>query len=265
MPYLKKMRAGKTNVIILVIVAAVVIGISIFSYQYSIFTSNKIVDIASQEVRSNARIEAHDISQILTNKLQTVGALLQTLADSPAIHNNEYKRAYTVINTRQHSSSDITDFYMWLNKEGKINWISNINASAYQKYKGADLSYRPYFTIPKETHTVYYSSVIESNDKVPRLYISYPVLNTTGISNNSNKGKGIFTGLVVASIRLESLGNFLKSQLFPQFNSTIGLLDKKGIILYTTGAKQYAGEYIFGDKFQSVLSSLLSILSPRIS
>ena len=72
---------------------------------------------------------------------------------------------------------------MWLNKNGKINWISNINQSTYQKYKGADLSYRPYFTIPKQTHMVYYSSLIESNDKVPRLYLSYPVINTTSTKN----------------------------------------------------------------------------------
>ena len=187
--------------------------------------------------------------------MQTVGALLQTLADSPAIHNNEYKRADTVINTRQNSSSDFTDFYMWLNKDGKINWISNINQNAYQKYKGADLSYRPYFTIPKQTHTVYYSSLIESNDKIPRLYISYPVLNKTGTGNNH--GKGILTGVVVTSIRLGTLGNFLKDQLYPQFNSTIGLLDRKGTILYTTGTQQYAGENIFGDKFQSLLASSL--------
>ena len=69
--------------------------------------------------------------------------------------------------------------------------------------------------------------------------------------------KGIFTGVVVTSIRLETLGNFLKDQLFPQFNSTIGLLDKNGTILYATGAQQYAGENIFGNKFQSALSSLL--------
>ena len=216
---MKKWHTDRSNIIILASVVAVVLAISIFSYQYSVLTSNKIVDIASGEVRSNTRIEAHDISQILTNKLQTVGALLQTLADSPAVHNNEYKRANTVINTRQHSSSDFTDFYMWLNKDGKINWISNINSSIYQKYKGTDLSYRPYYTVPKQTHTVYYSSLIESNDKIPRLYISYPVINTTGTGNND---KGIFTGVVVTSIKLETLGNFLKDQLFPQFNSTIG-------------------------------------------
>ena len=56
-------------------------------------------------------------------KLQIVDALLQTLADSPAIHNNEYKRADTVVNSRQHSSTDFTDFYMWLNKDGKIGQV----------------------------------------------------------------------------------------------------------------------------------------------
>jgi signal transduction histidine kinase len=101
------------------------------------------------------------------------------------------------------------------------------------------------------------------------LYISYPVINTTGATTSTGK----FTGVVVASIRLEMLGNFLKNQIFPQFNSTIGLLDRKGIILYTspkqfgitTNNQQYVGEYVFGDKFQSVLSSLLPPESKNLS
>ena len=119
------------NVVILAVIVVIASLLSILTYYYSALTSNKILDIASKEVRSNTVIEAHHISQILANKLQTVGALLQTLARSPAIHNNEYKRAYIVINTRQQPSSDLTDFYMWLDKDGRINWISNINESIY--------------------------------------------------------------------------------------------------------------------------------------
>ena len=173
--------------------------LSIFSYQYSSFTSNKIIDVASQEIRSNAKIEVHDISQILANRLQSIGALLQTLADSTSIHNNEYSRADIIINARQRVTSDLTDFYMWLNKNGRINWISNINQSTYQKYKGTDLSYRAYFSEPRDTHTEYYSSLIESNDKVPRLYISYPVFNTTSSSSTNTTitgrtgGQEVFT------------------------------------------------------------------------
>ena len=254
---LDKERSSRTNIVILAVIAGIALVLSISSYEYSIFTSNKIVDIASQEVRSNTRIEVHDISLILANKLQTVGALLQTLAESPAVHNNEYKTADIVINGRQHSSSDLTDFYMWLDKNGKINWISNINHTTYQKYKGTDLSYRPYFSIPKSTHTAYYSSLIESNDRIPRLYISYPVINTTGTGTRTGTANGIVTGVVVTSIRLQTLGNFLSNQLFPQFNSTIGLLDRNGTILYATNAQQYVGENVFGDKFQSVLSASL--------
>jgi signal transduction histidine kinase len=251
------------NVIILSVIVGIALLLSVLSYQFSVLISNKIVDIASQHVRSNTIIEAHDISQILANKLQTIGALLQTLAQSPAVHNNEYNRAGTVINTRQQFSGNLTDFYMWLNKEGKINWISNTNKTTYQKYKGIDLSYKSYFTVPRDRHTVFYSSLLKSNDKVPRLYISYPVINTTGINTASTNG--ILTGVVVASIRLQTLSNFLSNQLLPEFSSTIGLLDRNGIVLYTnprqfgitTDPQQYVGEQVFGDKFQSLLASSL--------
>ena len=253
---LNKEPNPRSTIVILtaIAIAGIALMLSLLSYQFFIIASNKIVDIASHEVRSNVRIEVHDISQILANKLQTVGSLLQTLAESTAIHNNEYKRADIVINTRQQSSSDLTDFYMWLDKNGKINWISNMNESTYQKYKGTDLSHRPYFTIPRDTHRAYYSGLMESNDKVARLYISYPIINTT--ETGIGTAKGVLTGVVVASIGLNTLGNFLKSQLFPQFNSTIGLLDRNGTILYANGGQQYVGETVFGDKFRSTLSSL---------
>ncbi|MFL6471192.1 MAG: ATP-binding protein [Nitrososphaeraceae archaeon] len=242
---------SKTNFAILVAIVVVATLLSISSYQYYTSTSARIADIASHEIRTNAQIQVHDISQILANRVESITALLQTLADSPAIHNNEYKRAYTVINSIQQYSDQVTDFYMWLDKNGKLNWVSDINQTAYQKYKGTDLSYRPYFTIPRGTNTAYYSTLIESNDKVPRLYISYPVVNMTA------KGSGIFTGIVAASINVDTLGNVLQRQLIPQFNSTIGLLDRNGIILYSN-TPSFIGKYVFGNDIQSALSSLLT-------
>jgi hypothetical protein len=227
---------SKTNFAILVAIVVVATLLSISSYQYYTSTSARIADIASHEIRTNAQIQVHDISQILANTVESITALLQTLADSPAIHNNEYKRAYTVINSRQQYSDQVTDFYMWLDKNGKLNWVSDINQTAYQKYKG---------------HTAYYSTLIESNDKVPRLYISYPVVNMTA------KGSGIFTGIVATSINVDTLGNVLQRQLIPQFNSTIGLLDRNGIIVYSN-TPSFIGKYVFGNDIQSALSSLLT-------
>ena len=202
-----KSAIPKRSILLLTAIAALAVILSIISYQYSSSTSDEIVNIASQEVRSNARIAVHDFSQILTNRLLTTTVFLQTLADGPSLQNNEYERAQLIINDRQNHTSGLTDFYMWLNQNGKIVWISNINATTYQKYKGFNLSYRPYFTVPRDSHTPYYSNLIESNDNVPRLYISYPVLSkpvselnnaTNKVNNETNSNN--FKGIVVAAI-----------------------------------------------------------------
>ena len=218
--------------------------------------SDKIIDIASQEVRSNALIQAYDLSKILENRLQSTTTLLRTLADAPAIQNNEFQRAQAVINSRQNYTNELTDFYMWLDKDGKIVWISYMNSTAYQKYKGFDLSYRPYFNVPKNTDTAYYSSVIESNDRVPRLYISYPILSKQGSEyNNNNLTKpGTFQGVAVTALLINSLGQLLKSQLFPDLKSDIGLLDNNGIILYANN-QSYIGKNIFGKDSESIMAS----------
>jgi signal transduction histidine kinase len=243
---------SKTNSTILTAIAVVAILLSVYSYQYYTFTSAQISDIALQEIKTNSQIQVHDLSQILSNKFESISNLLQVLADSPAIHNNEYKRASTIIDIRQQYSNQLTDFYMWLDKNGRMVWLSNISQSDYQKYKGTDLSYRPYFSVPRDTHTAYYSSLIESNDKIPRLYISYPVI------NNTEKGSpGIFTGVVVASMRATALETLLQHQLVPQFNSTVGLLEGKGMVIYSS-TPSFIGKDVFGNDIQSAFSSSLS-------
>ena len=256
---LRGLAISKNTLIILVAIGATATILSMLAFQYSNSISTKVVDIATQEIRSNALIQAHDLSEILTNRLESIIPLLQTLADSPAIQNNEYQRARLIIDSRQNYTNSVTDFYMWLNGDGKIVWISNINSTAYQQYKDFDLSYRPYFTMARDRGMEYYSSVIESNDKVPRYYLSYPILSKQGVeySGSNVVEKGSFMGVVVAGIRTSVLGDLLKMQLLPQFNSTIGLLDKNGLILYAN-TQSYIGKNIFGRELQSALSTLLS-------
>jgi signal transduction histidine kinase len=256
---LRGLAISKNSLVILIAIGATAIVLSIIAFQYSNSISTKVVDIATQEIRSNAIIQAHDLSEILTNRIESIIPILQTLADAPALQNNEYQRARLIIDYRQEYTNSLTDFYMWLDKDGKIVWISNINSSAYQQYKGFDLSYRPYFTVAKKSGMEYYSSVIESNDKVPRYFLSYPILSRSGgeYRDSNSTEKGTFLGVVVAGIRTSVLGDLLKSQLLPQFNSTIGLLDKNGLVLYAN-SQSYIGKNIFGKELQSALSTLLS-------
>jgi signal transduction histidine kinase len=250
---------SRNSLFILLAIGVTAIILSLLAFQYSNSISTKVVDIATQEIRSNAIIQAHDLSEILTNRLESIIPLLQTLADAPALQNNEYQRARLIIDYRQNYTGSLTDFYMWLDKDGKIVWISNMNSTTYQQYKGFDLSYRPYFTMARDSGMEYYSSVIESNDKVPRYFISYPILSKQGGEYRGSNAteKGSFNGIVVAGIRTSILGDLLESQLLPQFNSTIGLLDKNGLVLYAD-TESFVGKNIFGKELQSALSTLLS-------
>jgi signal transduction histidine kinase len=261
---------SKNSIILVTFIVAIATILSLFSYHFFSATSSRIVDISSQEVRSNARIEVHDQSQSLANRLQTVTILLQTLANSPDLQNNEYQRTFLITNYRQDSTSELTDFYMWLNETGKILWISNFNSTFYQKYKGFDLSYRPYFTVPRDTHNAFYSSLIDSNDQVPRLYISYPVISKIGpqyngnnVSNNDNKTKvtpGTFKGVVVAAIKGVTIGNILENQLLARFNGSVDLLDKKGTVLYTNN-QSFIGRRVLESRSHTALASLFPVVT----
>ena len=65
--------------------------------------------------------------------------------------------------------------------------------------------------------------------------------------------------MVVTAIRMDTLGTLLKNQLFPHFNSTMGLLDDNGVLLYSDN-QAYVGRNIFGKNF---LSSPYLALSPN--
>src|SRR5436189_4273180 len=167
---LLKAALSRNNAILLIIIIAVGASVSVLSYQPTAFTSNQIIQEASEDIRSNARIEANDLTHSIQNELKSVTSDLYILANSPPVKSQEFARASNLINSAADSANQTVDFYMWLDHNGKIVWVSNINQTIYQKYKGFDLSYRPYFTVPRATHTQYYSSTIQSNDKIPRLY-----------------------------------------------------------------------------------------------
>jgi hypothetical protein len=102
---------SKTRGIAFSIIAVAAIAFSVTSYLYYTYTSQKIANLATNEIRTNSDVKAHDISKIIENKFDKVSAVLSTLATAPAVHNNETQRGHDIINLRQDSTKDITDGY----------------------------------------------------------------------------------------------------------------------------------------------------------
>jgi signal transduction histidine kinase len=85
------------------------------------------------------------------------------------------------------------------------------------------------------------------------LFIADPIiLNSSENNSNNNNNNPIFNGVVVSAIDVNVLGQFLQSQLSTNFESTFGMVDRNGTILYSADSK-YIGKNIFGDEFQAII------------
>jgi signal transduction histidine kinase len=232
---------SKNSIALLAITAAVAAALLLASFQYSNYTSGEILKIAAEDIRSNTKIQAHDLERIFVNRIDAVTTNTLIIANTPSVHSGS-DQARTVFDTAQSSTKEFTDFYMWLDSRGRLQWLSNINQTTYESVRGTDLSYRSYFTETRDRMESYYSSVIDSNDNIPRLYIADPIINEDGA----------FEGAVIAAIRIDTLGEVLKSELAPGFESSVGMIDRNGIILYTTN-QTFVGKDVFGPEFQAIL------------
>ncbi len=262
-------KRSRRNLGIIAIITAIAISLSLISYQYSQYSAEQIEEISIRDTRSNAEVQAYDLGNALDKKLDDITSLLRIIGASRSIQEGDLSAAASIFNEAQLATSDLVDFYMWLDKDGRIVWISNINQTAYDQYRGLDLSYRLYFSEPKATHKVYYSSIVDSNDRINRLYMSYPIIGKNNNNNNTNNSSaqldpvsavgsslgGDFRGTVVAGIRTDVLGKYLESQISPNLEGQVGLIDRTGIILYSKDT-EYVSKNVFGVKFQSFLQSL---------
>jgi signal transduction histidine kinase len=122
-----------------------------------------------------------------------------------------------------------------------------MNQTGIEQLRQTDFSEREYFVQARDLHRLYYSAAVDSSDGVSRIYLSMPV---------SSQDTGNFIGVVVAGIRLDGLGEFLQNELSPEFQSTIGMLDREGVILYTAN-QSFISKSVFGDEFQRSISAEL--------
>ena len=250
-----KLGFFRRNIFPILIIIGTGTFLSVLSYQYSSFTADEIAKIASLDVRSNSRIEAHDLSQILVHRIGSITNNLQALTMAPPIQQNASETAQYLLNAAQYSTKDLTDGYYWLDKNGKVVTWSNINQETLRKVKGFDLSEQDFFRVPNSTFTPYYSSVIESPDNVPRVYISYPIIGNqdkpADVANGSIN-RGSFLGVIVVPISVNTIGKFLQNELPPEFVSNVGLIDKNGIIIYARNQSLIGKNYL-AEEFQSTI------------
>jgi signal transduction histidine kinase len=266
---LRLSNVNKTFIVIPIVLVSSII-LAILSYNYFTQTANQIQDLAIDDLQTNSEIEAYSISNSLSNAISAITSNLILIANSPSVIEGNISRIQTLLNAGLDSTRNLTDGYYFLDSNGRLAAFTGIEREENTNYKDIDLSHRDYFQIPKQNGTMYISTVIDSNDNIPRLFISFPVLennrslllNSTEpepegeVTQSSNRNLMTFKGVVVASIETQNLGNFLESEIHPKFNSDIAFMDRNATIIYTQN-QTFIGKNYFGNDFQSYIKAIL--------
>lgn len=229
---------------LLLVIIAIGIVLSVVSYTYFLSISSKIDETVRNDLKRQARIEAFQITELLEDEIQVVSTNAMNAANRVAILKGEIEGGADIVNSAQQSTVEITDRYLWLDQDGKVVWSSAFagNPQEFALYNGFDVSDRPYFVRPAASKGPYLSPVIQSPvDKSQRMFIAYPVLDN-----------GNFEGVLAASIKADTLGQLVQSKLSPEIESSIGIIDPNGVIIYTANS-EYVGENLFGEKIQAAL------------
>ena len=247
---------SKSNIGLLFFIAIIATILSILSYQYSSFTASKIAGISSEDVRSNARIEAYHLSQILIHSINSITNNLEALTTSVPLLYSDNQTVKFLLNNAQDSTRELTSAYYLMDSNGKVISWSNSGDSELQLQRDLDLSKMEYYLSPRNTEMPYYSTVnpSPSGDKI---FISFPILSSsvdTARNTDTSNATESFRGVIVSAIDVNRVGKFLQDRLSPELVSNIGLMDKNGIFLYARN-ESLIGKNFLSKDFQSTIPS----------
>lgn len=244
---------SKSNIGLLFFIAIIATILSILSYQYSSFTASKIAGIASEDVRSNAEIEAYHLSQILIHSINSITNNLEALTNSVPLLYSDNQTVKFLLNNAQDSTRELTSAYYLLDSNGKVISWSNSSDSELQLQRDLDLSKMEYYLAPRNTKMPYYSTVNRSpsGDKI---FISFPILSTSVDTARNTDTTESFRGVIVSAIDVNRVGKFLQDRLSPELVSNVGLMDKNGIFLYARN-ESLIGKNFLSKDFQSTIPS----------
>src|ERR671933_2115574 len=244
-----KFEFPQRNYSLLSVIAVCATLLAVLSYQYSVSYSDQIFRLEFDDTKSNAKIQADYLSLILSNGLKSITTNLQVLSNSRGLQNHDIDSSI-LLDAVQQSTNELPDSYMWLDQNGKLVWLSgggSLNEVKNQKPDSFDFSHMPYFTIPRNTNAPYYgSTVVEQNSKEKnpvRMYISYPILDSRGLTNNDRLGS--FKGTITAIITFDLQSDILKRQSSVEVQKNLVMLVNNDGTIMSSHNNQLVGKSIF--------------------
>ncbi len=237
-----------TLIISTIVLIAIVLSLaSLVSYNY---TASNITNTAINAIHSSSQAQVSDLSNLIAGKLELVTDNLAMISDTPAVALQNVSAAQILFEEAQNSTKNLTYDYTWINADGIALTSANLSNIATIQIENLTFEQSPYFLGAKNSGALYYSTgQVSIVSHLPTIYIAQPLYVNGTVNGQSNK---VFNGIVFASINLPSIGQYVESQISSHSQSSVGLVDPSGIVLFTAN-QSLIGTSIFGSEFQSTL------------
>ena len=246
----QRLLERKIAIMISAIVAAAIL-FSILAYQYYMRNSSDIQNIAVEHIQSTTLVKVSDLTHILKNKLDLVTVNLEILSSSQELVDQRVELGKILLNTAQKTTSNVVDFYSWVDRNGTSIWSSpNVNDTMDEKFKVFSTAAQAYFEKIKDTQVPSYSNKIKLTDGQSGILILYPIIDTRNKTITQNKTNEVFKGAILAGISSETLENFLQGQISPLSSANLSLVDSSGMMILT-GIPKLVDANVFDKKFDS--------------
>ena len=275
---------------VIVITIIMLFFISISSYLFYIDNSNKLNNIATQNIEENTEQQIDELSTSLSNKIESISSNLKMISHSPDVKAN-FIASILLLEIAQNNTKDLTEYYGWINKEGILQWSTILkNKELYNKFLGTDFSSREYFEKAKSTLKQYFTHVIPSLLNNPTIFIAEPILrantdddddddvnNTIDyfqkydktlnlfdmIVNQQKTGNNVFDGVIFTGIETSSMVKFLESQVSPKNRSQLSLIDNDGQIIHSYNS-ELNGIKINSENYKEVMKNFFDNKNQQI-
>lgn len=213
--------------------------------------SSDVQNIAVEHIQSTTLVKVSDLTHILKNKLDLVTVNLEILSSSQELVDQRVELGKILLNTAQKTTSNVVDFYSWVDRNGTSIWSSpNVNDTVDEKFKVFSTAAQAYFEKIKDTQVPSYSNKIKLTDGQSGILILYPIIDTRNKTITQNKTNEVFKGAILAGISSETLDNFLQGQISPLSSANLSLVDSSGMMILT-GIPKLVDANVFDKKFDS--------------
>ncbi|MDW0148192.1 MAG: sensor histidine kinase [Nitrososphaeraceae archaeon] len=252
----QRLLERKIAIMISAIVAAAIL-FSILTYQYYMRNSSDVQHIVVEHIQSTTLVKVSDLTHILKNKLDLVTVNLEILSSSQELVDQRVELGKILLNTAQKTTSNVVDFYSWVDRNGTSIWSSpNVNDTVDEKFKVFSTAAQAYFEKIKDTQVPSYSNKIKLTDGQSGILILYPIIDTRNKTITQNKTNEVFKGAILAGISSETLDNFLQGQISPLSSANLSLVDSSGMMILT-GIPKLVDANVFDKKFDSSIGRLV--------